>query len=108
MGKRGIKRNDDYFPMSDLTHSNEGEQFIQHCIRPPRLTASPMPTKAPKCPWCAKPMSYVRTAPVAAGAHKHQYECKRCIVLYQEIDRNGERRSDRARKLDRELVRTLQ
>ncbi len=66
-----------------------------------------MPTKAPKCPWCAKPMSYVRTAPVAAGAHK-QYECKRCIVLYEEIDRNGERRPDRARKLDRELVRTLQ
>jgi ATP-dependent 26S proteasome regulatory subunit len=53
-------------------------------------------------------MSYLRTGPIEADAHKHCYECKRCIVLYEEIDRNGERRPDRARKLDRELVRTLQ
>ena len=68
-----------------------------------------MPTKIPKCPWCAKPMSYVRTTPAAGdGALRHRYECKRCIVLYEEIDRNGERAPDRVRRLDRERVHTLQ
>ena len=64
--------------------------------------------KAPKCPWCAKPMTTVRSAEAAGGAHKNHYECKRCIVVYTELDRNGEPAPDRARKLDREPVHTLQ
>ena len=67
-----------------------------------------MPTKAPKCPWCAKPMSYVRTAARPDGAQKHRYECKRCIVGYEELHLAGERLPERARKLDRQQVRTLQ
>ena len=67
-----------------------------------------MPSKAPKCPWCAKPMIYVPTAPTTAGAsHKH-YECRRCIVFYTELERNGERKPERARRLDREPIHTLQ
>lgn len=67
-----------------------------------------MPTKAPKCPWCAKPMSYVRTAARADGVQKHHYECKRCIVRYEELHITGERLPERARKLDRQQVHTLQ
>ena len=53
-------------------------------------------------------MTYVRSAEAAGGAAKHHYECKRCIVLYTELDRDGERAPDRVRKLDREPVHTLQ
>lgn len=67
-----------------------------------------MPTAAPKCPWCAKPMSYVRTAARTDGAQKHRYECKRCIVHYEELHVAGDRPPERARKLDRHQVHTLQ
>lgn len=67
-----------------------------------------MPSKSPICPWCAKPMTHVRTTPTASGgARKHHYECKRCIVLYTELDRSGEPMPERARKLDRERIHTL-
>jgi hypothetical protein len=68
-----------------------------------------MPSKAPNCPWCAKRMTYVRTTPAASGGQRtHHYECKRCIVLYTELDRDGERRPERVRKLDRQPIHTLQ
>jgi hypothetical protein len=53
-------------------------------------------------------MSYVRTAERADGAQKHRYECKRCIVHYEELHVAGERLPERARKLDRHQVHTLQ
>ena len=68
-----------------------------------------MPSQAPKCPWCAKPMTYVQAMPAAGGgARKRRYECKRCIVVYTELDRDGDDTPDRARNLDREPVHTLQ
>lgn len=68
-----------------------------------------MRSKLPICPWCAKPMSHVRTTPTAGGdPHKHHYECKRCIVCYTELDRFVGKRPERARKLDREPIHTLQ
>lgn len=66
-------------------------------------------SKAPKCPWCAKPMTHVRTTPHAgASARKHRYECKRCIVDYTELDCNEDTTPDRASRLNREPVYTLQ
>ena len=54
-------------------------------------------------------MTHVRTASAAAGSppHRHHYECKRCIVAYAELDRKGEFRPERARKLDRHVTHTL-
>jgi hypothetical protein len=54
-------------------------------------------------------MTHVRTASAAAGPppHRHHYECKRCIVAYAELDRSGEVRPERVRRLDRALIRTL-
>jgi transposase-like protein len=67
-----------------------------------------MSSRAPKCPWCAKPMTHVRTASAAAGApHRHHYECKRCIVAYAELDASGEVRPERARTLHRHPIQTL-
>ena len=68
-----------------------------------------MPLHAPKCPWCAKIMTAVREPATAGGGHrKYHFECKRCIVFYTELDRSGERRPERVRKLDRQPIHTLQ
>ena len=66
-------------------------------------------SRAPKCPWCGKPMSFVQATPGANGSPvKHRYECKRCIIVYTEVERNGERTPERVRKLNDEPIRTLQ
>jgi hypothetical protein len=46
--------------------------------------------------------------PTRSGRRKYHFECKRCIVFYTEFDRNGERRPERVRKLDRQPIHTLQ
>lgn len=54
-------------------------------------------------------MTYVRTTPGAGGDRRHHhYECKRCIVVYTELDHGGELAAERARKLNKEPIRTLQ
>jgi transposase-like protein len=64
---------------------------------------------APKCPWCAKPMTFVQATPGAGGGPaKHRFECKRCIIVYTELERSGERAPERVRKLNGEPIRTLQ
>jgi hypothetical protein len=51
-------------------------------------------------------MSFVRSASGTGRARNRRYECLRCIVVFTE--RDGDGAPDRARKLDRELVFTLQ
>ena len=64
-------------------------------------------SRTPKCPWCAKPMVYVRSSPGAGGPQKHHYDCKRCIVDYTEVDGSAEPKPDRARRLDKHPIYTL-
>lgn len=53
-------------------------------------------------------MTHVRTTSSTAGRSlQHQYECKRCIVLYTEVEANNERAPGRARELDRQRIHTL-
>jgi len=54
-------------------------------------------------------MVHIRSSPSSnSGERKHRYECKRCIVDYTEVDRANELAPDRARKLDRAPIFTLQ
>jgi hypothetical protein len=72
------------------------------------LRSFAMPQKAPFCPWCAKLMVHKHTTPTAKrDSRKHQYECRRCIVVYTELERDGERLAGRVRKLDRQQINTL-
>ena len=53
-------------------------------------------------------MTFVQATPAANGGPvKHRYECKRCIIVYAEVERNGERTPERVRKLNQEPIRTL-
>jgi hypothetical protein len=53
-------------------------------------------------------MTHVRSTPSTAGrSRQHQYECKRCIVLYLEVEASRERAPERARELDRQRIHTL-
>jgi len=53
-------------------------------------------------------MSHVHTTAATAGTQKHRFECKRCIVLYEELDRLRPHEPERARRLHTQPVHTLQ
>jgi len=67
-------------------------------------------TKAPKCPWCAKPMTHVRSGVTLQGDRpKHLFECKRCIVSFAEVEQHSDSRApERAQLLHLQPMQTLQ
>ena len=56
-----------------------------------------------------KRMTFVAaTASPSGGPPRNRYECRRCIIDYTELDHSDEVAPERARKLNRQPIRTLQ